>query len=276
VIVFDGDGRFRRANNAAARLLGINLEKLSGRHVRDALRTLVHEDGSEWPGDDQPPAQTLTTGASFRDVIMGVRRPQGVPRWVSVSSRALPDAHGKPNGVVVVVSDCTERRGLREQLAHATLHDEATGLPNRSLLHLELDDAIDRSRRQGLGAALVQVTLHDLDALRARVGPYGADEVLHALGERLQQTARDGEMVARIGEDEFATVLAMLGDPDRAVNAFLERVRARLAEPVDIGRTTVEIQAGLIVSVFPRDGRTAEALLRHSALERIHGREIAA
>ncbi len=178
VIVFDGDGRFRRANNAAARLLGLNLEQIAGRHVRDALRTLVREDGSEWPGDEQPPAVTLATGNSFRDVIMGVHRPQGVPRWVSVSSRILPDAHGAPNGVVVVLTDCSERRGLREQLAHATLHDAPTGLPNRRLLHLELDETIDRSRRQGLSAALVHVVLPNLEELRSALGAHGADDVL--------------------------------------------------------------------------------------------------
>ena len=178
VIVFDRDGRFRRANNAAARLLGLNLEQIAGRHVRDALRTLVREDGSDWPGAEQPQAMTLATGASFRDVIMGVHRPQGVPRWVSVSSRVLPDAHGAPNGVVVVLSDCTERRGLREQLDHATLHDEVTGLPNRRLLHLELDDTIDRSRRQGLGSAVVHVVLRDYESLRVRLGAHGAEDAL--------------------------------------------------------------------------------------------------
>ncbi len=276
VIVFGRDGRFRRANNAAARLLGLNLEQIAGRHVRDALRTLVREDGSNWPGEEQPPAMTLATGASFRDVIMGVHRPQGVPRWVSVSSRVLPDAHGAPNGVVVVLSDCTERRGLREQLDHATLHDQATGLPNRRLLHLELDDTIDRSRRQGLGSALVHVVLRDYEALRARVGAHGAEEILRALGERLVQTARDGEMVARVSDDEFATVLGTLGDSERAVTAFLERVRERLAEPVDLGRSTIPVESRLIVSVFPRDGRTAEALLRHAALERLNDRDVAA
>ena len=83
-------------------------------------------------------------------------------------------------------------------------------------------------------------------------------------------------MVARVGEDEFATVLGALGDSDRAVTAFLDRVRERLAEPVEVGRSTVEVKAGLIVSVFPRDGRTAEALLRHAALERLNDRDLAA
>ena len=276
VIVFDRDGRYLRANNAAARLLGINIEKLSGRKVGDALRTLVREDGSEWPGDEQPPAMTLATGASFRDVIMGVHRPEGVPRWVSVSSRVLPSAHGAPNGVVVVISDCSERRGLREQLAHATLHDSATGLPNRRLLHLELDDTIDRSRRQGLGAALVHVVLHDFETVRARLGAHGADEALRAFGERLAQTARDGEMVARDGDEEFATVLGMLGNSERATGAFIDRVRRCIAEPLVIGSTTVAVHAGLIVSVFPRDGRTAEALLRHAALERLNGNDVPA
>jgi len=276
VIVFGRDGHFRRANNAAGRLLGINLEQIAGRHVRDALRTLVHEDGSEWPGDEQPPAVALATGTSSRDVIMGVHRPQGVPRWVSVSSRILPDAHGAPNGVVVVLTDCTERRGLREQLDHATLHDEATGLPNRSLLHLELDDMLDRSRRQGLGVALVHVNLVDLPGVRARVGAHGGDDVLHTVGQRLVQTVRDGEMVARTGDDEFAAVLGLLGDSQRAVDALLARIRACLAEPVSVGRNEVAVAVQFVVSVFPQDGRTAEALLRHAALERLNERGIAA
>jgi diguanylate cyclase (GGDEF)-like protein/PAS domain S-box-containing protein len=276
VIVFDRDGRFRRANNAAARLLGLNLEQIAGRHVRDALRTLVREDGTEWPGDEQPPAVTLATGNSSRDVIMGVHRPQGVPRWVSVSSRILPDAHGAPNGVVVVLTDCSERRGLREQLAHATLHDAATGLPNRRLLHLELDETIDRSRRQGLGAALVHVVLPNLADLRTSLGAHGADDVLRTIAQRLVHTVRDGEMVARGGDDEFAAVLGLLGDSERAVEALLQRVRSGLAEPVELGRTSVDVVPQFIVSVFPGDGRTAEALLRHAALERMHGRTIPA
>jgi diguanylate cyclase (GGDEF)-like protein/PAS domain S-box-containing protein len=276
VIVFGPDGRFRRANNAACRLLGINLEQIAGRHVRDALRTLVHEDGSEWPGDEQPPAKTLATGAGFRDVIMGVNRAQGVPRWVSVSSRILPDAHGAPNGVVVVITDCTERRGLREQLDHATLHDEVTGLPNKSLLHLELDDMLDRSRRQGLGTALVHVVLADLAGIRSRAGAHGGDDVLRTVGERLQQTVRDGEMVARTGDDEFGIVLGLLGDTPRAVEALLARVRACLAEPVTARRETVTPGVEFVVSAFPEVGHTAEALLRHAALDRMNGRAIAA
>ena len=263
VIVFGRDGHFRRANNAAGRLLGINLEQIAGRHVRDALRTLVHEDGSEWPGAEQPPAQTLATGISARDVIMGVRRPQGTPRWVSVSSRILPDAHGAPNGVVVVLTDCTERRGLREQLDHATLHDEITGLPNKSLLHLEVDDMLDRSRRQGLGVALVHVHLTNLPGIRTRVGAHGSDDVLRTVGERLQQTVRDGEMVARTGDDEFGLVLGLLGDTNRAVEALLARIRGCLAEPVALARGEAEIEAQFVVSAFPEDGRTADALLRH-------------
>ncbi len=276
VIVFDRDGRFRRANNAAARLLGVNLEQIAGRHVGDALRTLVREDGSEWPGDEQPPAVTLATGNSFRDVIMGVHRPQGVPRWVSVSSRIVPDAHGAPNGVVVVLTDCSERRGRREQLAHATLHDNVTGLANRRLLHLELDDMIDRSRRQGLATALVHVVLPDLEDLRDRLGAHGTDDVLRTVAQRLLHTVRDGEMVARDGDDEFAAVLGLLGDSERAVEAFLQRVRASLSEPIELGRSSVDISPHFIVSVFPREGRTAEALLRHAALERMNGRTIPA
>jgi len=274
VIVFGADGHFLRANNAAARLLGTNIEQIAGRHVRDALRSLLREDGTEWVGEEQPPAMTLATGVSYRDVIMGVQK-QGVPRWVSVSSRILPDAHGAPNGVVVVLTDCSERRGLREQLAHATLHDEPTGLPNKRLLHLELDETIDRSRRQGLGVALVHVCLTDLPGLRSRIRAHGADDVLRTIAGRVVQTVRDGDMVARPGDDEFAAVLGLLSDSQRAVDAFLERVRSSFVTPVELGRSSVTVEARFIVSLFPRDGHTAEALLRHAALERLNGRLIA-
>jgi GGDEF domain-containing protein len=122
----------------------------------------------------------------------------------------------------------------------------------------------------------VHVVLPDLEVLRSRVGAHGTDDVLRTIAQRLLHTVRDGEMVARDSDDEFAAVLGLLGDSDRAVEAFLQRVRSGLAEPIELGRSSVDIAPQFVVSVFPRDGRTAEALLRHAALERMNGHAAAA
>ena len=264
VLLFDRNGRFQYANNAAARLLGLTFDQVAARHVRDALWTLVREDGSPWPGAEQPAAVTLETGASFRDVVMGVKKPQGMLNWVSVSTRIVPDQTGAPAGVIVVLADCTERHGIRERLSHATLYDELTGLPNGRLLRLELDDAIDRARRQGLAAALVPVRLAGFRALKAELGAHNADRVLCGVAERLQRTMRDGDIIARPSDEDFVALLGMLGEPDRAVSAFVARVQAQLAEPVVLDTTPVPVSAEFGGSVYPQDGRTSDALMRHA------------
>ena len=114
---------------------------------------------------------------------------------------------------------------LRGTLAHAAMHDDTTGLPNRRYLdeHLEALDESDR----------VSVIFIDLDGFKEVNDKFGhpvGDDVLREVATRLQATAGEGEIIARYGGDEFVVVCAA-GTAEAAVVA--ERIRAALDDPIE-------------------------------------------
>jgi diguanylate cyclase (GGDEF)-like protein/PAS domain S-box-containing protein len=264
VLIYDAHGRVVHANNAAARILGMSHDQLLSRHARDRRWKLLHEDGSPWPISSYPVAETLQTGRSHRNVVMGNCKSDDSVIWLSVSSRTALDEHGRPCGAITTFSDITERRIILGQLEHQAHHDQLTNLANRRLFHRELDRSISRAERQGCAVALVYMDLNGFKRINDTLGHRTGDFVLRAIAERLTAATRDEELIARYGGDEFVALLSMLRHPSSDVAAFTERMRVTLSEPIPIEAGSVRVGASLGASIYPHDGRTAEDLLHHA------------
>jgi signal transduction histidine kinase len=128
VVLHDATGDVIWANPSAARILGSSVllsVRTSG--ANEVPWSAVREDGEPLPWDDHPAMTALHTGIPQRDVVMGVQRPDGARRWVSVN--ADPVVHGNqrvPAAVVVTYADITairegalKLRALESQLRHA-------------------------------------------------------------------------------------------------------------------------------------------------------------
>ena len=90
---------------------------MMGRTPRDPRWQAIKEDGSPFPEETRPPIITLRTGRPCRDVVVGIRKPDGVLTWISVNSQPLFQADGTtPSGVVVSFKDITECRKTDEAL----------------------------------------------------------------------------------------------------------------------------------------------------------------
>jgi diguanylate cyclase (GGDEF)-like protein/PAS domain S-box-containing protein len=264
VLVFDPHGRVVYANNSAGRILGMSHDQLLARHVRDRRWRFVHEDGSPWPLASHPAAETLQTGRTHRAVVMGLLGADGAIRWISLSSRVTPDEQGRPCGAIATFSDISERRTILERLQHQAHHDQLTDLANRRLFHKELDRAIARAQRHGRAVALVYMDLNGFKRINDTLGHRSGDEVLRTLATRLRSAVRDDELISRYGGDEFVALLSMLPSPHGEVEAFMERMRRTLAEPIQLEGSAVRVGASLGASVYPHDGSTAEQLLHHA------------
>ena len=84
---------------------------MMGRTPHDPRWQSIHEDGSTFPGETHPPMTTLRTGQPCRDVIMGVRKPDGTLTWISINSQPLYKPDGTTlSGVVASFEDITERK----------------------------------------------------------------------------------------------------------------------------------------------------------------------
>lgn len=97
--------------------------------------------------------------------------------------------------------------GGRENLEHQAFHDTLTGLPNRSLFHDRLEQALARQERDLKPLAVLLVDLDDFKTVNDSLGHAAGDELLKFVASSLRQSLRPGDTAARLGGDEFAVLV---------------------------------------------------------------------
>ncbi len=141
--------------------------------------------------------------------------------------------------------------------------DTLTGLANRNLLGDRLDQALIFARRANRVAAVLVLDLDRFKTVNDSMGHSHGDLLLREVASRLHTCVRDGDTVARLGGDEFVVVLADMAEVSDTV-PMAQKILATLAQPMRLGSQEVSTSASLGISAYPRDGETAEVLLRHA------------
>jgi diguanylate cyclase len=159
------------------------------------------------------------------------------------------------------VAERTEELELANRaLQQLALHDALTGLPNRTLLHDRLQQALLENRRSGQTLALVMLDLDGFKAVNDTLGHAAGDQLLREMAGRLRRVLRAGDTVGRLGGDEFAVLLP---GADKAVTArLMERMRAVLAADTLLAGRPVSVSASLGAALGPVHGRDPDTLLR--------------
>jgi len=146
-----------------------------------------------------------------------------------------------------------------DTLARQASTDAVTGLANHRAFQTRLRSEVERAQRYGRDLSLVIVDVDHFKAVNDEYGHQTGDRVLAEIARRLARQARDGEVVARIGGEEFAWLM-----PETAQHgAYVAADRARHAihsEPFEVAGT-VTVSAGVCSS---EHGRDAEDLVRYA------------
>jgi diguanylate cyclase (GGDEF)-like protein len=142
---------------------------------------------------------------------------------------------------VSTVRDISERRRYEAELERLATHDPLTGLPNHRTFHQRLDEELADAIRHSRPLSIALVDIDGFKAINDGHGHIVGDRVLAAVAQRLDAVVRQGEMLARVGGEEFAWILPD-SDAEGAV-AAAERARSAVSsEPfVPVGRLTVSI-----------------------------------
>jgi diguanylate cyclase (GGDEF)-like protein len=125
----------------------------------------------------------------------------------------------------VCLLDVTEDARLREELTHRATYDQLTGCLNRTSILEVLEALLAPARRRPAGAAVVYVDLDRFKQVNDRLGHAAGDRLLVHVAQRLLAAVRDGDLVGRLGGDEFLVVCRHVGSAEEAM-AIGERIAA--------------------------------------------------
>jgi len=189
------------------------------------------------------------------------RKKDGTIIDVEVTAHEL-EFEGRSSRLVLAI-DVTQRRRAEETIRHMAYHDTLTGLPNRALLEDRLNVALAQAQRSGQPFAVVSLDVDRLKIINDTLGHSAGDELLKAISERLRNTTRDTDTVARVGGDEF--ILLMPGGA-RSVGAATigMKVLEAFHRPFKIEGREVHASPSIGIAVYPDDGDDADALLRNA------------
>jgi len=157
-----------------------------------------------------------------------------------------------------------ERKLAEEQVNFLAHHDALTGLPNRMLLMDRLGQAILHGQRDGGWAAVVFADLDNFKLINDSLGHNAGDVVLRTVAKRMIDSIRPTDSVVRMGGDEFVIVLADQPNNADAVSAVLERLRAAIAQPIQVGEQSLRVSTSMGIATYPNDGKDPETLLRNA------------
>jgi diguanylate cyclase (GGDEF)-like protein len=149
------------------------------------------------------------------------------------------------------------------QREHQALHDELTGLSNRTLLTRRTTEALARVARSGGMAGFLLLDLDRFKEVNDTLGHPVGDGLLRIVAHRLTRSVRPGDTVARLGGDEFAVLLPSV----KAMTAAREvanRLRAAVAEPIRLEGMSFEIEASVGIALYPRDATAVDGLLQRA------------
>ena len=159
------------------------------------------------------------------------------------------------------------------QLIKVSQYDGITGLPNRLLFSDRLKQAIVRARSDNTLLAVVVVGLDRFMLINETLGQPVGDQLLRAVAQRLESCVRASDTVARFGGDEYILMLTDLHSVEE-VNAALEVLRNALAEPFAIGKQEIFISSAIGICMYPYDGTSDEALIKHANTAMHHAKQM--
>ncbi|NEX63754.1 EAL domain-containing protein [Noviherbaspirillum sp. 17J57-3] len=181
-------------------------------------------------------------------------------------SLSINTVHGDDGGIVCRVSqfsDITRRKESDALIWRQANFDALTGLPNRSMFHDRLEQALKKAQRNDAGVALLFLDLDGFKEVNDTLGHGMGDRVLQAAARRLQQCVRETDTVARLGGDEFSVIIgdvANVHDVERAVHAILHI----MCQPFDIGAEPIYLSASVGITFYPDDGEEGATLLKNA------------
>ena len=258
LIVIAPDKTIQKINHATLKLLGYEESEL----INQSVQFIFAE-------DIEPDLNNLAQTGVLSNYEATYIRKDGKKIPVAFSSSLIRNENGEIQGIVCVARDMTEQylaqkrlRESREQLRHQALHDQLTGLPNRTFFRERLEELLKLAHKDP--DYIFAVLFLDVDRFKGindSLGHLAGDQLLIEIANRLKACQRSGDTFARLGGDEFAILIEDIKEIGDAT-AIADRLQKELALPFELSGHEVFVTISIGIAISKTDYDRIENLLR--------------
>ena len=248
-------------NRAYTRLHGVAAAAVVGATMTDVfpadLARRIAED------DDK----AMLSDSGITSVEFSVETPELGGRVVMVNRFVVRDVDGRPEYLISLVEDATDRKNNEARINQLAHYDPLTGLMNRTLFRERLEGIVARYRRDGAPFAIFMLDLDRFKHVNDAYGHHSGDVLLKAAAKRIRDSVREGDLAARLGGDEFALVV-LSGREDFEVGCqnLAKRLVDVIGRPYDLEGRQVNVGCSIGVALPSPHGERSDELLRAADL----------
>ncbi len=168
--------------------------------------------------------------------------------------------------------DITERAKLESRLEHQATHDSLTGLPNRALLIDRIQHNIEKALKQNQQFAILYFDLDRFKLINDSLSHEAGDKLLRLVAKRWSALIRNEDTLARIGGDEFVMIFNGFKSVENII-FIANKILDSLNQPFQIENRDINISTTMGISLFPKDGKTVNELLKSADLAMYQAKE---
>ncbi len=276
IMVTDSLGNIEYVNKGVENISGYNKEELIGKNPRIFKSGLLGAEFYKTLWD------TINTGETLKGVLID-RRKNG--ELFTLDATLVPIKGKEDFNVINFVSiakDVTQEKTLEEKVKYISFYDPLTKLANKNLFTSTINTYLGRReyKEEGFNASVVIVDVYKLSYFNSTYGYDAGDKLLQSFSERLSKVMRSGDMVSRVGGDEFGIFFTELKGKE-AILPILERIKEEFKKPLNMDEIgplddspnnmsffgeakprSFNPSFTIGISIFPDDGKNADDLLK--------------
>ncbi len=164
---------------------------------------------------------------------------------------------------ICVLTDITAQKTAEKELRYMANYDHLTGLPNRVLLLGRITHALKLSERKSQSIAVFFIDLDRFKQVNDSLGHEYGDRLLKEIAQRLSNTLRIEDTIARIGGDEFVVLLESYKS-NNELSRIAQKIIDVVEQPVSLNDNVVSVSASIGISLYPEDSGSSDELLRNA------------
>ena len=272
-------GDIINANNAAVNFYGYSKDEL--------LKMNISRINVFTPALEQKKYRRIAAEKGSNYAIFKHRLKNGDIKMIE--ARISKFTAGDKPYLLAIINDITQEKVLEEELNISHFYDHLTKLPNKNLFIISLNQHLNGRiyKEEGLIASLAIIDFYKLSYFNNTYGYDTGDKLLQSFSKRLSEVMREGDIIARTGEDEFGILFVELQNKEDILQ-IINRLKEEFKNPLHVeGRPASEssienrkampepfnVSFTMGISIFPDDGKDAEDLLKSASIALLSAKE---